>query len=160
MGDPITTAAVIGGAIRMFTGVVGAGETLGIFGGGQKQQAAAQPQAPKVPTGPATLKDVSKFERPLQTEAPAFLGMGGQGLSNLQQRSAIATGGVSSEDPRFRDPATKDFYQNLVFSSLVGESGAATGAPLPIERQYLRDVFGVTPLGSTTESFLSAFARA
>ena len=155
------TLSLISKAVSIFSGLAGAGQTFGLFGGGQEQRAAPQPQAPRVPTGPATLADVSQFDRPLPTDAPAFLQLGGgEGLSNLQQRSAIATGGVSSEDPRFRDPATKEFYQNLVFRSLVGESGAATGAPLPIEKQYLRDVFGVTPLASTTESFLSAFARA
>ena len=157
------TLSLISQAVSIFSGLAG----TGLFGGGQQQGPALRPQAPRVPTGPATQADVSQFDRPLPTDAPAFLQLGGSGitadqqsLSNLQQRSAIATGGVSSEDPRFRDPATKEFYQNLVFNSLVGEGGAATGAPLPIETQYLRDVFGVTPLTSTTESFLSAFARA
>jgi len=70
------------------------------------------------------------------------------GLSNIQQRSGIATGGISGPDPRYRGDVAKDYYKNLVLRTL-------TDIPLPIEQQYLREVFGRDP-GGTTESFLSA----
>ncbi len=86
-------------------------------------------------------------------EAPAFLGLSPQ-MNSLQQRTAIATGGAAGDDPRYSDPATKKFYQQIAFQDLLGPGGDVLGQPTDTEWQYA----GGAP-GGTTESFLSSLLR-
>lgn len=90
-------------------------------------------------------------------EAPGGLGFDA-GMTPLQQRAAIATGGTNADAGIYRDPAIVDFYRNLATYSLTQPGGAvAEGAsPLPIEMQFLTQL-GAQP-GDSTESFLTALA--
>ena len=89
--------------------------------------------------------------------APAGLGFDA-GMTPLQQRAAIATGGTNADAGIYRDPAIVDFYRNLATYSLTQPGGApATGAaPLPVELQYLTQM-GAQP-GNDVETFLTALA--
>lgn len=114
------------------------------------------------PSGPKPAKvapEHEKFKTPgPMGDAPAFLQMSSQ-MTPLQQRSAIATGGVSGDGGMYRDPAVVDYYRNLAFSSFVGEGGAPIGEPLPIESQYLEQVLGESTRSPGVGGFLNALAR-
>lgn len=115
--------------------------------GRQQQQGQGQPQAPQY-----------AWQRPGSLpSAPQALGFDA-GMTPLQQRAGVATGGTSGNAGIFRDPAIVDFYRNLATYSLTDPSGAPAqgAAPLPIELQYLTQLGGQP--GNTTESFLQALA--
>lgn len=81
-------------------------------------------------------------------------------MTPLQQRAHIATMATQGADSSFRDPAALDYYKNVAFSDLVNDGGEAFGDVLPVEQQFLQQVFGVSPRTDTTASFLSALERA
>lgn len=120
-----------------------------------------EPEAPARVPGPEPDRTNFSDNRPMQLEgAPNFLQLG-SGLSPQQQRSRIATMGVAGEDARFRDDAARDYYRNLSLYTLTDPSGnVASGARvLPIERQYLKQVYGQEPRTDSIESYLSALLR-
>lgn len=136
----------------------GGGSLFQAFGGGQRR---AEPPAPAPVAGPpGPPPDQTSFSRPAGMDAPTFLGMSSQ-MTPLQQRSAITTRAVSGDESAYRDPATNEYYKNLVLRDVVGDNGAVKpGAEiLPSERQYLASVVGRQPNTDTTESFLSALLR-
>jgi hypothetical protein len=77
-------------------------------------------------------------------------------MTNLQKRAAIATYGTQGSDSRYTDPATRDYYKNLLLTDYDPAKGLNL---LPVERQYGSNVLGATPRGDSTESFLSAILR-
>jgi len=86
------------------------------------------------------------FMRPAEEQAPAGLGMGG--MTDLQKRAQIATGGSQGSSGQFRTPDAMRFYGNLIARALIGDNNAIsqqTPNLLPIEDTYLKQVFGVTP---------------
>ena len=97
---------------------------------------APQQIAPAVPTAPAL---------------PDFLGAL-FGLSPLQQRSAIATYGISSDQAgQYRSTEARNYYRDLFLRNLGLDE-----EPLPIERQYLTEGLGVFPPDQSREAFLAA----
>lgn len=116
---------------------------------------------PPVPSGPATQPDLTNFKGqrgidPLPT--PAGLSFG-SGVSDVQKRSQLATQGVAGDSGIYRTPEVKSFYKDLAIRSLTDEGGSAIADPLPIERQFARDVFGAEPRTGSSSSFLSALLR-
>ena len=87
------------------------------------------------------------------TAAPAFLGLP-TAMTPTQQRSAIATGGVSGGDPRYRDPETSRYYSSLLYND------PNLGTSLTdIDKQYINSL-GNAPLNaSDPNSYLSALER-
>ena len=115
-------------------------------------------QAPYVP--PPATPDVASFTQPVAIDMPGVLASAGlAGLSPLQQRTAIATGGVASDNSIYRDKATRDYYINLLMRDLIGQGGALGdyGMITPVEHQYLAQVLGEY-YNPTTESLLAAIA--
>lgn len=137
----------------------GGGSLFQAFGGGG-QRAAEPPQPAPVAGPPGPPPDQTSFSRPAGMDAPAFLGMNSQ-MTPIQQRASIATRAVSGDESAFRDPATQEYYKNLVLRDVVGDGGTVRpGASiLPSEKQYLSSVMGRQPNTDTPESFLSALLR-
>ncbi len=90
-------------------------------------------------------------------EAPSYLGLSPQ-MNSIQKRTAIATGGLSGNDPRFRDEETFNYYKNLVLNSV----GKENSDPTAIETQFLSEVFSRLgkPGDTSREGFLSSLSRA
>lgn len=105
-------------------------------------------------------ESVALFSRPAEATAPVSLGLSGS-MSPLQQRAAIATGAVASNNPAFRDTSARDYYRNLLQRSFVNDDGSLRDINelLPIEGQYLQQVLGAQP-PSTTQALLQAIAAA
>lgn len=155
----ITAVSSIASALSGVAGAFGQKQPKG-----PKAPPSPEPTAPPVPAGPAP--DLMQFGmRPgALPEAPNFLKQGSGGISSQmtpqQQRSSIATRGVSGESSAYRDPATLDYYKNLALYTLTDPTGSAAGfEPLPIERQFVSQVLGEPPRTGSTESFLSALLR-
>jgi hypothetical protein len=96
---------------------------------------------------------------------PAFVqGAGGlsPGMTDIQQRTKVATQATQGESSAYRDPATLDYYRNLALHSLTDPSGAVRADAIvqPIERQYLTDILGQQPRDESVAAFLSALLRA
>jgi len=131
------------------------------------QMSQSGPKAPKVtqpdvPSGPATIPDKSNFAKergvtPLETPQGVTFG---QGLSDLQKRTQIATGGVAENSGLYRTPEVSNFYKDLAIRSLTDQQGNVSGDPTGVERQFAMNVLGVQPRTGSTESFLSALMRA
>ena len=122
-------------------------------GGGSK------PKPTPVPSGPATKPDIKNFSSYLGTgssQAPQGINFGG---TSTQQRSQIATGGTAGNAGVYNTPEVQRFYRDLAIRTMTDEGGNPTGSPLPVERQYLQQVFGQTPRNESTASFLSALLR-
>ena len=84
------------------------------------------------------------------TQAPSFLGLP-TAMTPQQKQSAIATGGVSSNDPRYRDPETARYYSSLLYSS--------PDNPLSdIDKQYIKSL-GENPQAETNTGYISALER-
>jgi|CXWL01.1.fsa_nt_gi hypothetical protein len=115
--------------------------------------------AAPVPAGPAADLTASGIagQKPSSLNEPGFLRFS-PGMTSLQKRAQIATYGTQSGDSRFSDPATKDYYKNLLLSEYDPAKGLPGGV-LPIEKQFASNVFGVQPRADSTESFLSALLR-
>jgi hypothetical protein len=135
---------------------------------------------PPVPSGPATQPDLTNFKGqrgidPLPTPSGVSFG---SGVSDVQKRSQLATQGVAGDSgiyrtPEvksfykdfagdsgiYRTPEVKSFYKDLAIRSLTDQGGNAIADPLPIERQFARDVFGAEPRTGSSSSFLSALLR-
>ena len=87
------------------------------------------------------------------TAAPAFLGLP-TSMTPMQQRTAIAQGGVSGGDPRYRDPETSRYYSSLLYND-PGLSSSLTD----VDKQYISSL-GNAPLNaSDPNSYLSALER-
>ena len=132
-----------------------------LFGGGGQRGFDTQPNPPPVPSGKATEPDKTEFDVPGAIDAPGFLQLGSS-MTPIQQRSKIATYGVSGDAGAYRDPATIEFYKNLVTRDLVDPSTRKVRAGaqvLPVERQFVTDVLGQSPRADTADSFLSALYR-
>jgi hypothetical protein len=118
----------------------------GILSPGQKpQQQPGQPQAPQY-----------AWQRPgAAPGAPYALGLDG-GMTPLQQRTAVATGGTSGNAGIYRDPAVVEFYRNLALYDLTQPGGAprADGNVTDIERQFVSQLGGQP--GQDINSFLTA----
>lgn len=85
------------------------------------------------------------FMRPAPQEVPASLGLP-QGLSDIQKRTLISTYGTQGAQSQYRTPEAMRAYGNLIARALIGDDNRVTGnetGTLPIEDQYLRQVFGV-----------------
>lgn len=80
------------------------------------------------------------------------------GMTPLQQRTAVATGGTQADAGIYRDPAIVDFYRNLALFDLTQPGGAPRGGVnvTPIERQYVTQM-GAQP-GDSVQDFLTALA--
>jgi hypothetical protein len=116
---------------------------------------------PPVPSGPATQPDLTNFKGqrgidPLPTPSGVSFG---SGVSDVQKRSQLATQGVAGDSGIYRTPEVKSFYKDLAIRSLTDQGGNAIADPLPIERQFARDVFGAEPRTGSSSSFLSALLR-
>lgn len=155
----------MGGVAEVFSAVntvlSAAGAAKQLFGGDGQRGPDTQPNPPPLPTGKATEPDRSEFDVPGAIDAPGFLQLGA-GMTPVQQRSKIATYGVSGDAGAFRDPATIEFYKNLVTRDLVDPSTRKVKAGaqvLPVEKQFVTDVLGQSPRADTAESFLSALYR-
>lgn len=114
-------------------------------------QAPAAPQQLPPPTvqGPEPVKPVTgplaPGSRPEPGEAPEFLEFD-PNMTDIQRRTAIATHALSGSDSRYRQPATQEYWKNLLGSSLIGESGELNpyqSTVLPIESQYMSQVLGI-----------------
>lgn len=84
------------------------------------------------------------YMRPQAQETPSNLGL--QGLSDLQKRTMMATYGTQGAQSQYRTPEAMRAYGNLIARALIGDNNQVTGnetGTLPIEDQYLRQVFGV-----------------
>lgn len=101
---------------------------------------------------------VAAYTRPKEATAPAGLSLAG--MSPLQQRSAIATGAVASNNPAYRDPTTRNYYRNLLERDFVNDDGSLRDIAglLPIEGQYLSSLGLSQP--TTTQALLQAIAAA
>lgn len=101
---------------------------------------------------------VAAYNRPAEATAPVSLGLAG--MSPLQQRAAIATGAVASNNPAFRDTTARDYYRNLLQRSFVNDDGSLRDINelLPVEQQYLSALGLSQP--STTQALLQAIAAA
>ena len=89
-------------------------------------------------------------------DAPSYLGLSPQ-MTNLQKRTAIATAGLSGNDPRFRDSETYNYYRNLALNDIGKNKSEITS----VETQYLDQVFngGGKPGDTSREGFLSKLFR-
>lgn len=126
-----------------------------VLGGGVKQSDGPKGRPAGGPPGPPkdlNRKQLLASKQPV--DIPAFLGMG-VNMTPLQQRTQIASGGTSSEDPRYRDPTTMGAYNQLLLNNYPNSLEDLQ----PIERQYIREVGG-NPQSETTEGYLSALRRA
>ena len=87
------------------------------------------------------------FMRPAEEPPPPAFGMAG-GMTDLQKRAQIATGGTQGNAGQFRTPEAMRYYGNLIARALIGDNNAVSQQSpnlLPIEDTYLKQVFGVTP---------------
>ena len=109
------------------------------------------------PAGPPKdlTKDALLAKRNKDYQTPGFLSLSGS-MTPTQQRSAIASGGVSSDDPRYRDKETLSAYQQMLLNNYPG---GEDGGLSDIEKQYISQVGG-SPYTQTTEGYLSALDRA
>jgi hypothetical protein len=111
------------------------------------------------PPGPPQLPPQAgpKFARPQERPGPTFLNFH-PAMSNLQRRAQIATFATQGMDNRYRDNDTKDYWRNLIERALITDTGdlAEFGNVLPIELNYLNQIWGKTP--SNTQSLLEAIA--
>lgn len=137
--------------IRIINGVA--------YGPGQRPQflnqlkSTAIPNVPQAPgkytpnqdflngTGNLTDADIAGLsgEYPSGYKAPGYLGLA-PNSTNAQQRAAIASMALSSDDPRYRDPETLGYYRKLTLEATPDSSGniPITGA----EQQYLSQGYG------------------
>lgn len=150
-------------AISTIAGVVAAlaaaaSSAYSISQSGKSSKAPDIAPAP-VPAGPAADLTAEGLagKKPSSINEPGFLRFS-PGMTSLQKRAQIATYGTQSGDSRFSDPATKDYYKNLLLSEYDPAKGLPGGV-LPIEKQFASNVFGVQPRADSTESFLSALLR-
>ncbi len=109
------------------------------------------------PAGPPAdlTKDQLLAKKSSSYTTPGFLSLSGS-MTPTQQRAAIASGGVSSDDPRYRDKETLSAYQQMLLNNYPsGEDGGLSD----IEKQYITQIGG-SPYAQTDESYLSALDRA
>jgi len=102
------------------------------------------------------VQQASAYMRPQAIEPPANLGM--QGMSDIQKRTMMATYGSQGAQSQYRTPEAMRAYGNLIARSLIGDNNQITGnetGTLPIEDQYLRQVFGIQKPNSA-QSLLDA----
>lgn len=109
--------------------------------------------------GPAAApKDLSKNSllsmKNADFKTPSFLSLNGT-MTPTQQRNAIASGGVGSDDPRYRDPETLQSYQQMLLNNYPTSLEQLSD----VEKQYITQIGG-TPKSQTTEGYLSALNRA
>jgi len=150
-----TIIAAVAAAGSLFGGLRGAG----VFGG-NNSPAAPTITPPAAPPGPAAdlSPDAIAAKRPAAAPAPpSWLGID-PNMTPLQQRAKIATLGTNSNDSRYTDSATRDYYKNLLLTSYNPQSGLPGGV-LPQESQYASNVLGAQPRQQTAESLISAILR-
>lgn len=153
----MAAAAIIPAIITAVAGVASAA----IGRGGRRDTPQLPPPQPVPQTvEPDKTKDQLLGVRPENAgDSPNFLRMGA-GMTPLQKRTQFATFATSGDDSRYKDPAAKEYYKKLAMTSLLDPSGNITGAPTPIERQYVTNVLGQEVRDpDSTESFLSALMR-
>lgn len=112
----------------------------------------ARPTTAQIPTTPdpwITLTPTPdqimgpRFVRPPAIAEPRLLGIPAD-MDELQRRTMIATYGLNSDEGKWRDPFTVEYYKNLVTRALIDDAGNPTPLNLlPIEEQYLREVAGI-----------------
>ncbi len=98
------------------------------------------------------------YNQPEAIDEPGTMGFSPY-MTELQRRSAIATGGVAGTDSTFRDETAQEYYINLLLRSIIDDQGAVSGDftdILPIELQYMRQVLGLD-VGNSIESLIDAF---
>jgi hypothetical protein len=127
------------------------------FAGKKSSTPSFTPASAPVPAGPPPdlTADELKSKAPgALPSAPNFLQFG-SGMTNQQKRAQIATFGTQGSDSRYSDPATADYYKNLVSYDYAQPNFNI----LPAERSYAENVLGAKPRADTSESFLSAILR-
>ena len=79
------------------------------------------------------------------------------GMTDLQARTAIATGALYNSNPVYRTQEAKDYYNALLRNALINETGGFNdiGVLNPVERQYLEQSVGVGGYDDS-ESLLNA----
>lgn len=82
------------------------------------------------------------------------------GMTSQQQRAAFASQAVAGTGGVGKSKSAVDWYRNLVFTDLMPPGGGSIGMPTGIEKQYVTEVLGQSPLKGTGASFLSALERA
>ena len=103
------------------------------------------------PLTPFTDEEVKQFAQAMPVgNAPGYLDMSPQ-MTPMQQRTAIATGALSTNDPRYRDPETLSHYQSQAFNSINTPENIT-----PVEKQFVSQVGGNQPVDETVGAFLSA----
>lgn len=88
------------------------------------------------------------------TSMPAFLGLP-TAMTPMQQRTAIAQGGVSGGDPRYRDPETARYYSSLLYKDPTLDTGGLSD----VDKQYIKSLGGSPLNESSGTSYLSALER-
>jgi hypothetical protein len=83
-------------------------------------------------------------------DPPAWLKRSIEGLSPLQQRAHIATRGTAGSDSGYRSSDAFNYYKGLL-------SNTEYENVLPVEHQYLRDIWGAN-YGANTSSLMQALA--
>lgn len=142
---PILTAvsSILGGAASLK-------QAFGSSGGG------GMPQPPAPPT------DKTSFDSPNPVDAPAFLQMSSQ-MTPTQQLSQLATLGTSGNDPRYRDPASQQYFGNLLQRQWIdpASGGIREGTTVnPAYARYISEVMGQPIINADDPaSLLSAILR-
>ena len=136
------TAASVGAQVMMQRNAPKMGSPGGLPAGGPKP-------------GP---KDLSQGKlmsmRKDNYQTPSFLSLNGS-MTPTQQRNAIASGGVGSDDPRYRDPETLQTYQQMLLNNYPTSLEQLSD----VEKQYITQIGG-SPKTQTPEGYLSALNRA
>lgn len=151
-------------AVSTIIAAIAAAATIGSSAYGLSQSGKSNSAAPQiapapVPAGPPADLDAAGLagRKPSSLNEPGFLRFS-PGMTSLQKRAQIATFGTQSGDSKYSDPATKDYYKNQLLMDYDPVKGLPGGI-LPVERQYVENVFGVKPRNDSLESLISAMMR-
>ena len=126
------SAGTVGSADPQDPGVTGVAGPTGVPAGGTGQ-----------PPAPPSFSDLF-LQRPEALPIPAYLGLS-DAMTPIQQRSRIATFGLSRDDARFRTQEAQDLFRNIFLRSILDDGGQVrpSAGVLPVETQYARDILGL-----------------
>ena len=130
MGTP--SAGTVGSADPQAPGVTGVAGPSGVPAGGGG-----------LPPGPPDFSSLF-LQRPDAIPIPAYLGLS-DAMTPIQQRSRIATFGLSGDDARFRTQEAQDLFRNIFLRSILDSESQIipSAGVLPVETQYARNVLGL-----------------
>lgn len=99
------------------------------------------------------------FTPPAAMQAPASLRLNPQ-MTELQQRTMVASRGTQGDDSRYRTEEAQNFYRNLLQRALIGQGGAVNplSSLLPVDMQFIQQVLGIKPPDSSS-ALLQAIAN-